>query len=70
MRPAGATGPVCSLQEATRHCESLAGAGERLDLVRARPIVSDLELETTLARHRDRVHAIYLDLLERLGSDA
>ena len=27
------------------------------------------ELETTLARHRDRVHEIYRDLLERLGRD-
>ena len=44
LRPAGATGPVCSLQEGTRHCESLAGTGERLDLVRARPIAGDLEL--------------------------
>ena len=45
LRPAGARGdPVCSLQEGTRHCEGLAGIGERLDLVRARPIAGDLEL--------------------------
>ena len=45
LRPAGATGdPVCSLQEATRHCEGLGETLERFALVAARPIAGDLDL--------------------------
>ncbi len=44
LRPAGATGPVCSLQEATRHCEGLGETFERFALTGARPIAGDLDL--------------------------
>ena len=45
LRPAGTRGdPACSLRQATRYCESLGATGERLDLVRARPIAGDLDL--------------------------